>query len=99
MKDPVKVAERQIKELSRLLAQRVDPNTCAPDTAGALGADGTINVSRDTQYTHTQHRLVFCECQDWPSKLEADQEWCRDWQTTSDRFYSRPYNFDTNGQF
>jgi hypothetical protein len=99
MKDPIVVASRQIAELNRLLANRIDPTTCQPDSAGVVSGD-TVDVSRDIMYLHKQHRLVFCECKDWPSKFQADVEWCGDWANDNyDRFYNRPYNFDTGGQF
>jgi hypothetical protein len=108
MKDPIRVAPRQIKELNRLLANRLDSASCTLDTAGVdpdtrlrpVTGD-TVDVSREKQYIHTQHRMVFCECKDWPSKFPSDKEWCRNWKddTDYDRFYKNPYNFDTNGQF
>jgi hypothetical protein len=102
MKDPIRVHHRQIAELNRLLASRRDPDTCVRDTAGVVSPDEqTVNVSRDVQYYHPQHRKVFCECKDWPSKFESDRNWCRDWKEDMDykRFYEYPYNFDTNGVF
>jgi Eukaryotic-type carbonic anhydrase len=98
LKDPIRVHKRQIDELHRLLAWRLNPDTCKVDTAGVLSADGNrVEVNREVQYTHTQHREVFCECKDWPSHFSADNEWCHKWQndTTYDRFYKNPYSFDS----
>lgn len=102
MKDPVKVNKRQIDELNRLLAWRLDPDTCEKNTAGIVSDDGNrVNLNRDLQYTHKQHRAVFCECKDWPSKFEGDRAWCEDWKedTNHDRFYTNMYNFDSGGQW
>lgn len=53
MKDPMRVHPRQIMELNRLLAWRLDPGSCQKETAGVLSNDGdTVDVSRDIQY-HT----------------------------------------------
>lgn len=105
LKDPIRVHPRQIAELNRLLAWRLSPsgaNRCEVDTAGVLSPDGnTVDLSRDIQYIHLQHRMVFCECQDWPSKFPSDQEWCKDWKNDpgQKRFYGTPYSFDTNGEW
>jgi len=105
MKDPIQVHERQIKELNRLLAWRISPsgsNQCEPETAGDVSSDGqTVDLSRRTQYYHTQHRKVFCECKDWPSKFEGDRKWCENWKSDPGyiRFYQTPYSFDTNGEW
>jgi hypothetical protein len=105
MKDPIKVHPRQIEELNRLLAWRLSTsgsNECEVDTAGRLSDDGnTVDVSRETQYYHLQHRKVFCECKDWPSKFEGDKEWCKNWKLSNgeDRFYDTPYSFDTGGEW
>jgi len=105
MKDPIKVHKRQIRELNRLLAWRRSPsgaNRCQPDTAGVLSRNGKrVALNREIQYYHTQHRKVFCECKDWPSKFEGDQEWCKNWKedTAGDRFYKTPYSFDTQGEW
>jgi hypothetical protein len=105
LKDPIRVHPRQIAELNRLLAWRISTsgsNACEVDTAGRLSTDGnSVDLSREAQYHHLLHRDVFCECKDWPSKFEADKEWCRNWQQDngSNRFYNTPYSFDTNGQW
>jgi Eukaryotic-type carbonic anhydrase len=103
MKDPIRVHKRQIEELNRLLAWRIAPSpSCEPDTAGRVSRDGNrVDLNRDTQYIHLQHRLVFCECKDWPSKFPSDKEWCTDWKEGSaePRFYERPYSFDSNGEW
>jgi hypothetical protein len=50
MKDPIRVAPHQIKELERLLSERIAPtdavhNACQPDTAGAADPTGTASIS------------------------------------------------------
>jgi hypothetical protein len=102
MKDPIRVHKRQIAELNRLLAWRLNPDTCEVDTAGVLSDDGnTIKANREIQYYHELHRMVFCECKDWPSKFEGDKEWCDDWEEDTDytRFYEHPYSFDSGGKW
>lgn len=102
MKDPIRVHPRQIKELNRLLAWRLNPDTCSVDTAGVLSNNGnTVDLSRETMYYHSLHRKVFCECKDWPSKFEGDKQWCRNWKGDTDysRFYSTPYSFNSGGKW
>lgn len=105
LKDPTRVHPRQIAELNRLLAWRIstdESNRCEVETAGRLSDDGnTVDLSRETQYYHNLHRKVFCECKDWPSKFEADREWCRNWQQSDERerYFDRPYGFNSNGLF
>lgn len=102
MKDPIVVHKRQIEEIHRLLAHRQNPDTCARETAGIVTPDGShIATSREIQYKHDQHRFVFCECPNWPSKFKGDREWCHKHKedTNYTRFYQRPYSFNTNGQW
>lgn len=103
MKDPIRVHPRQIDELNRLLAWRIAPSpSCEFDSAGRVSSDGNrVDLNRDTQYYHPQHRLVFCECKDWPSKFENDQAWCTNWREDpgTTRFYDTPYSFDSNGEW
>jgi len=105
LKDPIRVHPRQIAELNRLLAWRRSPsgdNRCDLDTAGEVSSNGqTVDLSRRTQYYHLQHRQVFCECKDWPSKFEGDKEWCANWQDDPGykRFYGNPYSYDSGGQW
>lgn len=102
MKDPMRVHPRQIAELNRLMAWRLNPKTCDRETAGVLSRDGnSVDVSREIQYRHNGHRDVFCECKDWSSKFENDKEWCRNWENDLefDRFYVNPYSFNTAGQW
>jgi hypothetical protein len=102
VKDPIRVHKRQISELTRLLAWRKNPEKCFDDTAGIVSNNGNaVDVARSTMYLHNQHRMVFCECKDWPSKAPGDAEWCRGWKldTAYTRFYQRPYSFETNGQW
>jgi Eukaryotic-type carbonic anhydrase len=99
LKDPIRVHKRQIDELNRLMAWRNNPDTCARDTAGIVSADSSrITAHREIQYMHEQHRFVFCECKDWPSKFKGDREWCHrhEEDTSYTRFYEHPYSFDKN---
>lgn len=102
-KDPIRVHKRQIDELNRLLAWRVNKETCKVDTSGILSDDGNrIKANRAVQYLHEEkHDVVFCECRDWPSKFEGDNEWCDAWSddVEYDRLFKRPYSFDSNGQW
>jgi hypothetical protein len=100
MKDPMRVHPRQIEELNRLTAWRLNPDTCQTETAGVLSEDGnSVDVARDIQYRHNGHRDVFCECKDWPSKFDNDKDWCRNWEEDLgfNRFYYDPYSFETGG--
>ena len=101
MKDPILVNPMQIKELERLLARRVAPKgskfkECQVDTAGKLrsgrGGDA-VDLNRPLQSNHANHRMVFCECQDWRSKWPEDQKWCR---KGNDKWYNSPYGFSTD---
>jgi hypothetical protein len=101
MKDPMRVSQRQIDEMHRLLARRIAPVTdpirpCLPDTAGKVDPvdSSKVNVARPLQYFST-HRKVFCECGDWRSKWPEDQAWCQ--KSKLGRFYDEPYNFETRG--
>jgi hypothetical protein len=102
MKDPMRVSQRQIDEMHRLLIQRIAPlddplRSCQSDTAGKVDTvDPTkISVARPLQYFSRAHREVFCECTDWTSKWVEDQAWCTRRQTQ--RYYDYPYNFATDG--
>lgn len=79
MKDPIKVAPRQIELLEKLTKRRIDPVTCERDTAARKRMDGSgkVDNTRPIQLTTRKHKVVFCECVDWESKKAADQEWCR----------------------
>jgi hypothetical protein len=82
MKDPIRVAPIQIKKLDRLLARRLNPETCEKESAGKPrpnreGLATRVDVNRPLQATSSKHKLVFCECEDWESHLPADQDYCR----------------------
>jgi hypothetical protein len=100
MKDPIRVAEHQIKELERLLAWRINGN-CEASTAGKPreGNPDAVDVNRPLQELERGHRMVFCECQDWPSKFPMDREWCKKWQTRDPelRLFDNPYNWPQYG--
>lgn len=83
MKDPIRVHPRQIKELHRLLRERIaplgsyngSPQECTPDTAAKVMDDGTAWTARPLQELVESepgsdgHDNFFCECSDWPSKV------------------------------
>lgn len=97
MKDPIRIHQRQLREMQRLLRERIAPKddpvmACQRDTAAKVGSDGTVDTARPLQATNPAHYDVFCECKDWPSKWPEDREWCRN-KNATDRFYSQPYNF------
>lgn len=102
MKDPIRVSQRQINELHRLLKDRIAPaddplRACQPDTAAKSHPDEAdkVWVARPLMETHTAHFKVFCECQDWRSKWEEDKAWCEMDQMS--RLYDQPYNFKSTG--
>jgi Eukaryotic-type carbonic anhydrase len=101
-KDPIRLHTRQVEELNRLLAWRLNPDTCQVDTAGVLTEDkNRVEMKRDLNRYTTNHRKVFCECQDWPSKFESDKKWCRKWadDTNYTRFYEHMYSFNSSGEW
>ena len=102
MKDPIRVSERQIDEMHRLIKERIAPSdapvrACKPDTAAAPyeGNANRVNVSRPLMMTDKAHFMTFCECR-WGSKWVEDQIWCKNKNQTS-RLYDQPYNFATDG--
>ena len=101
MKDPLRISKRQLKEMHRLLRERIAPidaplNACKPDTAAKVNSEtGEVNVARPLQSKNEIHYVTFCECDDWPSKWVEDQEWCSISEKKT-RFYDRPYNFVAN---
>ena len=101
MKDPIRIHPRQLKEMQRLLRERIAPrndpiNPCQPDTAARVTSDGQVEAARPTQYWHPAHFKTFCECKDWRSKWPEDRDWC-EINDIYQRFYEQPYNFRTNG--
>jgi hypothetical protein len=100
MKDPIRVAKHQITELERLLAWRIN-GKCEPSTAGKERRDNpdAVDVNRPLQELQKGHRMVFCECQDWPSKFPQEREWCAKWQQRDPelRLFENPYNWQQNG--
>lgn len=102
MKDPIRVSQRQIYEMHRLLKERIAPAdaaqmACQPDTAAKPDPvdERKISVARPLQSVRPVHFITFCECENWRSKFEEDQEWCR--QEKNDRLFSQPYNFAHSG--
>jgi hypothetical protein len=101
MKDPIRVAPHQIKELERIIAWRIN-DQCQADTAGKKRDDGNldaVDVNRPLQSYNELHRMVFCECQDWPSKFPQERSWCRNWKIRDPaiRFEQQPYNWQQAG--
>ena len=105
MKEPIRVHPRQIKEMHRLLRERIAPadsvrNACEPDTAAKVEEDGTVSVARPLQELDDEHDNWFCECEDWGSKVPEDKAWCQSGDRNRDyRWYEFPYHYDTNGEF
>jgi hypothetical protein len=83
LKDAIRVAPNQIRTLERLMARRLNPETCEREGAGKIregrlfGQPIRRDAARPLQATSNRHRLVFCECEDWESNLPADQDYCR----------------------
>ena len=100
LKDPIRVAPHQIRELERLVAWRLG-DSCQVDTAGKprAGNPNATDCSRPIQSYHKLHRMVFCECKDWPSKFPQDRQWCRNWANVDPniRLYQHPYHFPSDG--
>ena len=78
MKNSIRVAPTQIRQLEELIASRVDPTTCSPDTAGKprTVSSKLVDVNRPIQSVSKPHKVVFCECVDWESSITADRRWC-----------------------
>lgn len=78
LKDPIRVAPKQITELERLIANRIDPDTCQPYTAGKprRRTNWKVSVNRPIQTVTKKHQLVYCECVDWHSRRENDLAYC-----------------------
>jgi len=107
MKDPIRIHTRQLKEMHRLLRERIAPidspdNECQVDTGAKVDDDGTANVARPIQELDEVHDHWFCECEDWGSKVPEDKLWCRSGdRDNAYRWWERPYGwggepFDTN---
>ena len=102
LKDPIRVHPRQIKEMERLLANRIagpweeDEFRCKPDTAGKVRHGDRVDVARPIQKFHQRHHKTFCECKDWRSKWPEDRKWC-EIQNMTQRFYDTPYNYLNTG--
>jgi len=107
MKDPIRIHTRQLKEMHRLLKERIAPiespiNACQVDTGARVEEDGTAWVARPLQELDETHNAWFCECEDWGSKVPEDKLWCRSGDRDKDyRWWERPYgwggeSFDTN---
>ena len=102
LKDPIRVHPRQIREMERLIANRIaGPNEdiefrCKPDTAAKVHHNDRVDVARPLQKFHARHHKTFCECKDWRSKWPEDRRWCEIRNMTK-RFYDTPYNYQTSG--
>jgi hypothetical protein len=102
MKDSIRISRRQLQELHRLLRERIAPPddplvACQADTAAQVDSNtGFVNVARPLQSNQKAHHMVFCECENWGSQWQADQEWCRNYDKDA-RLLQHPYNFYTDG--
>jgi hypothetical protein len=102
LKDPIRVHPRQIKEMERLIGNRMAESTedsefaCKPDTAAKVEANNKVSTNRPVQEFNRRHFKTFCECKDWESKWPDDQAWC-EIPTFQERFYEKPYNYMTDG--
>ena len=103
MKDPIRISNRQLKELHRLLRERRAPvdaplRACQRDTAAKQHPDDPkkVWVARPLQSNAIAHHKVFCECENWGSKWMEDIKWCR-MRDKEQRFFTHPYNFETDG--
>eukprot|EP00529_Nitzschia_sp_RCC80_P013396 CAMPEP_0113481950 /NCGR_PEP_ID=MMETSP0014_2-20120614/22670_1 /TAXON_ID=2857 /ORGANISM="Nitzschia sp." /LENGTH=597 /DNA_ID=CAMNT_0000375457 /DNA_START=297 /DNA_END=2090 /DNA_ORIENTATION=- /assembly_acc=CAM_ASM_000159 len=104
MKDPIRIHPRQLRELERLVRERIAPTDdpvvskrCQPDTAAKVDpTTGKVNAARPIQSHKKVHFKTYCECKDWPSKWPEDREYCKNDDIDS-RFYDKPYNFQTDG--
>jgi hypothetical protein len=101
MKDPVRIHPRQLRELQRLIADRIAPkgslvNECKSDTAAKVQRNGgqvvNVNTARPLMSWDRVHFKTFCECKDWASKWPEDRKWCKI-DDINERFYDKPYNF------
>lgn len=101
LKDPIRIHPRQLEELERLIRERIAPpddpvNPCQPDTAAKVSEDGRVNTARPLMYRNTAaNAKTFCECKDWESKWPEDRQWCL--SDINERFYAKPYNFESDG--
>jgi Eukaryotic-type carbonic anhydrase len=78
LSNPIKVSPSQLRALHYLLKERIDPNTCEPDTAAFRQSPEAdqVKVNRPIQTPSEFHQLVYCECSDWKPKGEKDQAFC-----------------------
>jgi hypothetical protein len=77
MKNSIRVAPDQIRQLEDLIANRVNPTTCIRDTAGVMRNNSiAVDVNRPIQSLSAGHKAVFCECIDWESSMPNDVAWC-----------------------
>lgn len=100
-KDPIRVTQRQIDEMHRLIRERIAPSTspvnkCKPDTGAVVDSvTKEVNVARPLQKSVTANFATFCECENWRSHWIEDREWCRKYQGDKKaRFYGNPYNWE-----
>lgn len=78
LKNPVKISPSQYSRLDRIFYQRLNPDTCVPESAGKLRSGSTEkrDFNRPTQTTTVKHELMYCECVDFNSPLPNDVEYC-----------------------
>jgi hypothetical protein len=99
MKDPLRIHPNQLKEMQRLIAERVAPHDdpvagCQRDTAAEVNSRGDVTTARPLQYySEKGHVMTFCECKDWGSKWPEDREWCQI-DDIEERFFDKPFNWE-----
>lgn len=99
MKDPAQIHPVQLKELQRLIAERVAPHDdpiapCQPDTAAKVTSQGEVSTARPLQQFHKSgHVMTFCECKDWESKWQEDRDWCKI-DNIETRFFEKRFNWE-----
>jgi hypothetical protein len=99
MKDPARIHPDQLKELQRLIAERVAPYDdpiapCKRDTAAKISPQGDVSTARPLQqFNEKGHVMTFCECKDWESKWPEDREWCKIGDI-EERFFEKRFNWE-----
>jgi hypothetical protein len=101
MKDPIRIHPRQLRELQRLIADRIAPkgspvSECEEDTAAKVKRDDDqvieVDTARPLMSWQKVHFKTFCECKDWDSKWPEDRKWCTI-DDIDERFFDKMYNF------
>lgn len=97
MRLPITISPAQFRRLDQIFTTRLNPTTCEPETAGrpritVRPNEGVSNssiptikrdVTRPLQTITFDHKLVYCECANWPSIAPKDAMYCN--QTMEER--------------